>query len=92
MIYTDSRYADGLVFSSYKPATQDYHVTVFRTFPTDSSTYALYQWRDDDRIDDLAAKFMGDASLWWRIMDFNPELLNPMDIPAGTVLRMPNGK
>jgi nucleoid-associated protein YgaU len=90
MILTGSRYADGQVVSSYTNTDGAYHTSVFRTFPTDTASYSLYVWREPDRIDLIARQFLGDASKWWRIMDFNPEILNPMDIPVGTTIRIPN--
>ena len=92
MIYTDSRYATGNIFVSYSARDSSNHVTVFRTFPKDRAKYTLYMWREQDRIDLISAKFLGDASLWWRIMDYNPEFLNPIDIPVGTTIRIPSGK
>ena len=91
MILTDSRYADGQIFSAYNQNDDAYHLTVFRTFPKDTASYSLYVWQEPDRIDLIARAFLGDASKWWRIMDFNPEVLNPMDIPVGTTIRIPNG-
>jgi len=38
----------------------------------------------------LAKKFLGNSSLWWKILDINPEIINPQDISAGTQLRIPN--
>jgi hypothetical protein len=28
--------------------------------------------------------------LWWRILDVNPEIINPQEITPGTQLRIPN--
>jgi prophage DNA circulation protein len=38
----------------------------------------------------VALKLLGDAELWWRILDFNPEINDPVNIVGGTVLRIPN--
>lgn len=92
MIYTDSRYADGNVSSKYANRDSSYHLTILRNFPEESSRYTLYVWREQDRIDLVSATFYGDASRWWHIMDFNPEILNPMDIPVGTIVRLPGGQ
>lgn len=92
MIYTDSRYSTGKVVVSFSTRDLKSHVSVFRNFPKEVAKYSLYTWLEEDRIDLIAKKFLGDASLWWRIMDFNPEVLNPMDIPVGTTLRIPSGR
>lgn len=90
MIYTDSRYANGNLFLAYTNALQDYSVTVFRNFPSERADYFLYTWKENDRIDMVAKGFLGTAGTWWKVMDFNPEILNPFDIPVGTVIRIPN--
>jgi hypothetical protein len=45
---------------------------------------------DDDakRIDLLAWRFYGDPALWWVIAEANA-VLNPLDLEAGRVLRIP---
>lgn len=91
MIFSDSRYADGNIFKSYDARTKKYGVTVLRNFPDDSQPFFYYTWAERDRIDGIAHRFYGDGDMWWKIMDFNPEIMNPFDINVGTVLRIPNG-
>ena len=90
MIYTDSRYANGRLFKAYNLRKQDYDVTVFRNFPNQKASYFLYTWRESDRIDLVCKRFLGTAATWWKVMDYNPEILNPFDIPVGTVVRIPD--
>nr|PZN17704.1 MAG: hypothetical protein DIU80_24055 [Chloroflexota bacterium] len=52
--------------------------------------FMYYQVRDQDRIDDLATRFLGDVSLWWMIADANPEILDPSRLPLGAVIRIPD--
>jgi hypothetical protein len=61
-----------------------------RQFPAAVAQFTYYTWTQRDRIDLIADRFLGDPSLWWVIMDFNPEQLNPMTIPVGALLRIPN--
>lgn len=89
MIYTDSRYADGVVVRSFDARKSSYGVTLFRQFPEGVSEFYYYTWTQRDRIDLVANEFLGDPNLWWVIMDYNPEIVNPLDIPLGTVLRIP---
>lgn len=91
MIFSDSRYADGNIFKSYDSRSKKYGVTVLRNFPEDSQTFFYYTWAERDRVDALAQRFYGDPDMWWKIMDFNPEIMNPFDINVGVVLRIPNG-
>jgi hypothetical protein len=61
-----------------------------RSFPVQKSKFYHYTWVEKDRIDILAEEFLGSPDLWWVIMDFNPELIDPFDIAVGTVLRIPS--
>ncbi len=90
MIYLDSRYADGLLFKAYDSRTDTYELTVLRSFPSYSVTYFSYTWVETDRLDRIALRFLGAPTLWWQIMDINPEIIDPFNIAPGTVLRIPN--
>jgi nucleoid-associated protein YgaU len=90
MIYSDSRYAEGNIFRSFKKANNSYEAVVTRVFPTQTVEYFTHVWTVNDRLDLLAIRFYGDAEKWWRILDFNPEIPNPTSIVPGTVLRIPS--
>lgn len=90
MIFSDSRYADGTLVTALDSRKDNYSVGVFRTFPTESRSFYYYTWTASDRIDLVALKLLGDVELWWRILDFNPEINDPIHIPAGTVIRIPS--
>lgn len=44
---------------------------------------------EGDRIDLLAYRYLGDATLWWVICDFN-DVFFPLDLPVGATLRIPS--
>jgi hypothetical protein len=90
MIFTDSRYAKGKLVSLYKNSSKQSVPTLFRKFPKATSDYFLYVWKETDRIDQISKVFLGSAAKWWRIMDFNPEIIDPFTIATGTTLRIPN--
>ena len=90
MIFLDSRYVDGKLFKAKDSRTGKTQISVFRTFPTDAKYFFIYEWVETDRIDNIANLFLGSPNLWWKIMDFNPEILNPFNIEPGTQLRIPN--
>lgn len=90
MIFADSRYSDGYLQKSYDSRTNQNTVSVMRSFPEDSSSFYYYVWTSRDRLDKLALEKLGNPDLWWRIMDYNPEISNGLDIPIGTTLRIPN--
>lgn len=91
MIFTDSRYASGILAQTFDARKQEVSVAVYRQFPEDEATFIYYRWTQRDRVDLIADKFLGDPNLWWVIMDYNPEQLNPMSIPVGSLIRIPNG-
>lgn len=90
MIFLDSRYADGKLYKAQDSRTQKYQVSVFRIFPTDTASYFIYDWVETDRIDNVANKFLGSPNLWWRIMDFNPDIIDPFNIAPGKQIRIPS--
>jgi hypothetical protein len=88
-IYADSRYADGTIFKAYDSRYQDYYYTVFREFPISTVRFYHYTWTGRDRIDLVASTFLGDPAAWWKIMDINPEIIDPFNISIGTTIRIP---
>jgi hypothetical protein len=90
MLYTDSRYAEGVVVRAIDARKSSYELCLFRQFPSGKSKFYFYTWTQKDRIDLIANEFLGDPSLWWIIMDYNPEIVNPLDIPVGTSIRIPS--
>lgn len=92
MIFLDSRYVDGTLFKAWdsRQNKQEYHLTVFRTWPQYETNYFLYEWVETDRLDAIASKFLGNSELWWQILDINPEVIDPLEIQPGTQLRIPN--
>lgn len=52
-------------------------------------SYARYIVQAGDHLDTLAASVLGSPELWWVIAQMNPELIDPQDLPVGTVLRVP---
>lgn len=90
MIFTDSRYATGILTQTTDARTGQPTLAVLRQTPEAITEFTYYTWTQRDRVDLLADRFLGDPSLWWVIMDFNPEQLNPMTIPVGSLIRIPN--
>jgi hypothetical protein len=91
MISSESRYVDSPLYLAYDARREAYHATAPRRFPLIEGRFFWYTWKNADRIDMVAQDLLGDATLWWQIMDMNPEVLNPLHIPPGTQVRIPSG-
>jgi len=89
-IYLDSRYSDGTLFKGKDARNNTYVTTVYRYWPTYLKNVVMYEVKEVDRIEDIAVRYLGNPSLWWKIMDLNPEVLDPFNITPGTLLRIPN--
>jgi hypothetical protein len=90
MIYADSRYAQGLITKVQDPRNGAYRLAVYRKFPKARAQFYWYTWVQGDRIDIVASELLGSSVFWWKIMDFNPEIIDPFSIPVGTTLRIPS--
>jgi hypothetical protein len=90
MIFLDSRYVDGTLTKTWNSRKQQYDLVVLRNWSTYVQSYFYYTWVETDRLDNLATKYLGNPSMWWEIMDINPEILDPLTITPGTQLRIPN--
>jgi Ca-activated chloride channel family protein len=44
---------------------------------------------ENDRIENIATKTLGNPNLWWQIMDINPDVLDPFTLKPGLQLRIP---
>jgi nucleoid-associated protein YgaU len=42
-----------------------------------------------DAVDGIARRYLGDESLWWKVLDANP-VRHPLDLVPGEVLRLPD--
>ena len=90
-IYVGSRYEEDTV-DRVRAGSEDYAAAVYHQAPplVQVFSYGLHYVVQGDRLDMLAATYLGDAELSWVLANANPELFYPDDIPAGTVLRIPN--
>ena len=84
----NSRYSQGTLVR-LPNAAGVYNLSVLRTVEPANAAYTLYTWKPGDRPDLVATTQLGSPQLWWAIFDFNPEIIYPLSIPFGTVLRIP---
>lgn len=83
MISTDSRYIDSRI------VVVDNVPHIVRVFPAPIADHYLYTWKESDRLDYIAARFLGDPKKWWQILDINPLIQDPNDIRPGDQIRVP---
>lgn len=91
MLETTSRYANGdfgVVKDKHSTQVTTY---VYRKFNVTGKVYKYYVYytKVGDRLDVLASVIYGKPELWHKIMDVNPEILEPFSITPGTVIRIP---
>lgn len=90
MITSTSRYTRNTV----APVTDAAGVTRPTILPLtpQAATYTVqyYTWGAHDRVDQVAWRFYGSERLWWVFADANPQIVNWVAVPQGTVIRIPN--
>lgn len=92
-VYSGSRYeysvlayaSPGLFSNAFRKPVLFYYFDNIGTV-----TYRDYEWTVGDRLDVLANKMYQNSKMWWVIMEHNPEISDPTNIPPGTILRIPN--
>lgn len=89
MIFRNSRYQNALIDYFALNTNEDVHPVLFYQIPDIGTiNYFEYEWIDGDRLDSVALAFYGSSDLWWIILDNNPQIKDPNNIPPGTVLRI----
>jgi phage tail protein X len=89
MIFESSRYANSRIYKAHDARTDLYQITVARIFPTAQAEYYTYTWKETDRIDVLAQRVYSTSDAWHKIMDYNPEIADALNIAPGTQIRLP---
>lgn len=89
-VFPNSRYTQGTYARVPSSTSADsYNLVIFRRVPSSQTNFKLYVWRIGDRLDNVAFAQLNNPTLWWSIIDFNPEIIDPFNIPAGTAVRIP---
>ncbi len=90
-IYLGSRYETAVVDFISLDATGNAAPVVFYEFPEIGRlVYNEHRWTAGDRLESLATTYYRDPEAWWIIAQANPEIEDIQNVPAGTVLRIPN--
>lgn len=91
MIYSSSRYA-GDALALVTDNQGETRNTILMPQPKAVRfQFLTYNWTQFDRIDLLSYRFFGNATLWWKIANANPEILYWDAVTPGTTIRIPTG-
>jgi nucleoid-associated protein YgaU len=92
MIFTGSRYGAADVVEAVGPdgrTTRALATHVLEPAPGVLSYTVL----EGERFDTLAARFYGEPTKYWLILDANPETLNPFDLLSpGAAIQIPKNR
>lgn len=86
MISQDSRYATCVLYVDGKEEFLGMRPLIDTTPQPDDVFHTVVE---GDRIDLIAYRYLGSASLWWVICDYN-DIFLPLDLVSGSVLRLPS--
>lgn len=89
MISLQSRYADTDVVYVLDPKSQTTRPTLLRDYQEDPVTFRVHRWSEGDRWDFLAQEYLDAPTEWWRILDANPEILDPTSMKPGALVYIP---
>ena len=86
MIGRPSRYASAVLFTA---AGEEFLGARDRVDTTPRPDDRFHTVVAGDRVDSLAARYLGQAELWWVLCDYN-DIFFPLELELGVVLRIPS--
>mgnify|MGYP006297229751 CR=1 FL=1 len=90
-IYKGSRYEYSTVdFVSTKINGDANPIVFYYMTPLSQTNYYEHKYIQGERLEQIAHKYYQNATYWWIIPEFNPEIKDFTNIPDGTILRIPN--
>ena len=90
-LYNGSRYADVNTRDSILVRSDGARIRTLLRYPSTTGTLSVtyYVWKRGDRLDRIAAAYLGSPSLYYRILDLNPDIIDGNQIEPGTRVRLP---
>jgi hypothetical protein len=90
-IYSGSRYEDSTVDYFNKKEYQSTTPIVFYSPDSLASiSFFTHSYIPGETLWGLADRYMKRPDLWWAIVEYNPEIVDFINIPSGTMLRIPS--
>lgn len=91
-IYKGSRYEYSTIdFLSTTPGGSAYPTVQYQFTNGGYMKYYEHTYIAGERLDQISSKYYQTPGFWWSFMESNPQITDLNNIPAGTVLRIPNG-
>jgi len=92
MIFKGSRYSTTAVVTATGADGKARRAIAIRTAPPAPAAFE-HVVSDGDRLDRLAARYYGEATKYWLILDGNPGSLNPFELLVpGQPLQIPSNR
>ena len=90
-LYSGSRYTDANTRDSFLVTSGGSRIRTLFRYPSFSGTVNIkyYVWTRGDRLDRIAATYLGSPSLYYKILDLNPDIIDGNQIEPGTKVRLP---
>ena len=86
MIGRRSRYASAVLFTGKEESFLGARARVDAAPRPDDRFHTVVA---GDRVDLLAARYLGQADLWWVVCDYN-DIFFPLELEVGAALRIPS--
>jgi phage tail protein X len=90
MITAQSRYASSVISVIDHPTRGSVLSVEPRPAETRVFNFTYIVMEEFDRVDLIAYRVFGNAALWWKVADANPEILDWSEVEPGTVIRVPS--
>lgn len=92
MLFKGSRYTTSTIVEATDASGRTTRALSMRVIAPPPSALA-YTVTEGERLDMLAARFYGEATKYWHILDANPETLNPFELLVpGRTIQVPRNK
>lgn len=90
MIYQNSRYYNQLIdYVSFVNGGDAYPIVFYEFDNLGNTQWWEHPYQMGERLDSISSKYYTRPDLWWLIAEYNPNIKDFLNIPAGTVLRIP---
>jgi phage tail protein X len=90
-IYKGSRYEYSTIdYVATDEALEEKPIVYYSVSDLGLTNYWEHTYMQGERLDQLSYKYYKRPEYWWLIVEYNPAITDFNNIPAGTVLKIPN--